>query len=278
MLVTEGPGYWQATEGDTSSQRPPAAIPARKHVALLQGDAFEAALVRDWLVAAGHLCSWYECGYAFMRAMPPVTFDLIIVDWNVRNVTGEAVLRHMRARLQSQIPVIFLSAFDQEAAVVAAFKQGADDYMVKPVRRRELLARLEAITRRTLREMHLQSSVIDNGSLRVDCEGRIAWRAGQSITLTAKDFDLAVLFLSNVGQLLTRQQIHDAIWERGTVMHSRTLDTYVGRIRTRLGLEPQHGWRLAAVYGQGYRLDQVALPPVKSPARRGTHDVYSYAA
>lgn len=243
----------------------PTVIQARKHVALLQSDASEAALLADWLALAGHECTRHSCGDALLRAMRHEAFDIVIADWNVRNVGGKTLIEHIRANLQSQVPVIFISALDQEAAIVAAFRQGADDYMVKPVRRMELLARLDAISRRSRWGKFAQSQVVAEGGLRFDREGRNAWRDGRSIVLTAKDFDLAVLFLSNVGRLLSRAQIQTEVWGIAATLASRTLDTHMSRLRARLGLTPQHGWQLVAVYGQGYRLDQVKVHPVARP-------------
>lgn len=265
-------------DDNTSSQRLPPLTPIGKHVALLQGDASESELIHGWLTTAGHLCTRHDCGYAFMRALRRVSFDIVVLDWHVGNLPGEFIVKHLRANLRSRIPIVFVSAVDQEAAIVSAFRWGADDYMVKPVRRMELVARLDAHSRRARNGVPVQPPVVEKGNLRLDCQGRIAWREGRSISLTAKGFDLAVLFLTNAGRLLSRREIQDGIWGHATSVDSRTLDTYVSRVRTQLGLTPQYGWHLGAVYGYGYRLDQVDIavrpageaPTVKFPPPR--HD------
>jgi DNA-binding response OmpR family regulator len=120
----------------------------------------------------------------------------------------------------------------------------------------ELLARLEAIARRG-KPQPRQPEVIEMGALRVNCQTRCAQRDGALVDLSAKDFDLLVLFLRNVGRLLSRAEIRETVWGPRAPFSSRTLDTHVSRIRDRLGLTPSHGWRLAAVYGYGYRLQHI---------------------
>jgi two-component system, OmpR family, response regulator RegX3 len=158
--------------------------------------------------------------------------------------------------LHSSIPVLFGTARNAEADVVAALRAGADDYLVKPLRRLELLARLEAVTRRNAVE-NSQAQQIEVDVFRVDCEARRLLRDNQLLELTAKDFDLAVFFLRNVGRLLSRGHIRERVWSTSHAVSSRSLDTHVSRVRNKLGLTPEHGWRLTAVYGYGYRLEQL---------------------
>ena len=143
---------------------------------------------------------------------------------------------------------------------MTALEHGADDYMVKPIRPVELLARLEAIVRRG-ESKPARPRMIDLRALRFNCQTRTAWRDDRVVRLTTKDFDLAVLFISNIGRLLSPLHIRDAVWGPGSVRGSHTLYTHVCHIREKLGLTPPHGWRLAAVYGHGYRLDEIATSP-----------------
>jgi DNA-binding response OmpR family regulator len=227
-------------------------------VALLEDDPSQAELLSHWLTSAGVVCSRHERGHTLLSALRQERFDALILDWNLPEINGVDVLRHVRAGLDSSVPVLLVSVRSREVDIVTALKQGADDYMVKPVRRMELLARLEAIARRG-KVKPQQLDVIDAGDLRVDCRTRTAWRHGQKIDLTAKDYHLLALFLLNVDRLLPRGEIREAVWGSGTALSSRTLDTHVCRIREKVGLTPSNGWRLAAVYGYGYRLQQVAI-------------------
>jgi len=227
-------------------------------VALLEDDPSQAELLSHWLASAGLSCSRYERGGSLLRALAQESFDVLVLDWGLPDIKGLDVLKHVRGVLQSSVPVIFVSARGCEVDVVTALKQGADDYMVKPVRRMELLARLEAVTRRRDSEP-AQVEVINLGALRLDCQTRSAWRDNRPIHVTAKDFDLSVLFLSNIGRLLSREHIRDAVWGPEALSSPRTLDTHICRVRRKLGLTPAHGWQLTAVYRHGYLLQQVAV-------------------
>jgi DNA-binding response OmpR family regulator len=233
-------------------------ISTRIRVALLEDDPSQAELISHWLTSAGLFCSRYERGHGLICTLRKESFDALVLDWNLPELNGLDVLKHVRGTLRSSVPVLFVSARDRELDIVTALKQGADDYMVKPLHRMELLARLEAIARRGRPEPR-QPEVIDIGALRVNCQTRIAQRDGVAIELTAKDFDLVVLFLRNIGRLLSRAELREAVWGSSVAFHSRTLDTHICRIRDRVGLTPAHGWRLAAVYGHGYRLQQIAM-------------------
>ncbi len=233
-------------------------ISTRLRVALLEDDCSEAELISHWLTSAGLFCSRHERGHSLLCALREQTFDALVLDWTLPEMTGVDVLKHVRGTLQSSVPILFVSGRNGEPDIVAALKQGADDYMVKPLRRMELLARLEAIARRGKPEPR-QPGVIEMGALRVNCQTRCAQRDGAPVDLSVKDFDLLVLFLRNVGRLLSRAEIREAVWGSRAAFSSRTLDTHVSRIRDRLGLAPSHGWRLAAVYGYGYRLQHVTM-------------------
>ena len=187
-----------------------------------------------------------------MRVLKHETFDALLLDWNLPELSGIEVLREVRERLRSRIPAIFATARDQERDAVIALSAGADDYLVKPIRRMELLARLDAVTRRFGRV-----EVFEVGEFRVDSQVRGIWCDGRWLELRGKDFDLASLLLHNVGRLLSRGHLRETIWGQNAGPVSRSLDTHVSRIRRRLGLTPENGWRLHSVYGRGYRLDRL---------------------
>jgi len=231
-------------------------MPTRLRVAVVEDDRSQAELLSHWLGRAGHLCSQHERGSTFVRTLKEESFDAVVLDWGLPDISGVDLLRYVRGALQSQMPVLLVSGRTRETDVVKALNEGADDYMVKPVRRQELLARLEAITRRKREAQPPQ--VIDLGALRIDRQSRTVWRNGRAIHLTAKDFDLAVTLALNLGRLLSRADLHRAVWGRVAALNSRTLDTHICRIRDKLELTPSRGWHLAAIYGHGYRLQKVA--------------------
>ena len=233
-------------------------------IAILEDDPSHMELVSHWLKLAGHETYAFEYGAQLVRALQRETFDALLLDWNLPETRGIEVLRDIRQRLGSHLPVIFVTAHNYEPDVVAALNAGADDYLVKPLRRMELLARLEAVTRRE-RRPQAKSEPLEVGAFRVDRQIRSITRDAQPLELTAKDFELAVLFLRNVGRLLSRRQLLETVWGQDAGRSSRSLDTHVSRVRNKLKLTPEHGWRLVAIYGYGYRLDQLTAPDAGSP-------------
>jgi|KBSSwiStaDraftv2_1062776.scaffolds.fasta_scaffold460377_1 two-component system response regulator RegX3 len=223
-------------------------------IAILEDDPSQLELLSHWLKLAGHHAHTFEQGSPLLRILEHESFDALLLDWNVPDVSGIEVLRQVRQQLRSSIPVLFGTARNAEEDIVAALRAGADDYLVKPLRRLELLARLDAVTKRNAGET-IPDFEVDR--FRVNGEARQLLRDDEVLELTAKDFDLAVLFLRNVGRLLSRRHIRERVWGVSQELNSRTLDTHVSRVRSKLRLLPEHGWKLSAVYGHGYRLEQV---------------------
>ena len=232
-------------------------------IAILEGDASQRELLTQWLRTAGHHTHEFEHGVDLLNALKHERFDALLLDWNLPEVSGIDVLRELRERLHSAIPVIFYTARDQEDDVVRALRAGADDYLVKSGRRLELLARLETVPHRR-RSVRRESQVFEVGVFRVDYQTRSITRDNEPVQLTAKDFGLAALLLRNVGQLLSRKYLHQTIWASNVVLSSRTLDTHLSRVRYKLKLTPEYGWSLRAVYGYGYRLEQRVGPASRS--------------
>jgi len=221
-------------------------------IAILEDDPSHLELLKHWLRGAGHQTHAFKRGRELVQALKHETFDALLLDWNLPEVSGVEVLREVRERLRSRVPAIFATARGQERDAVIALSAGADDYLIKPIRRMELLARLEAVTRR-----FGAAEVFEVGEFRVDGQMRGIWCEGRWLELTGKDFDLASLLLQNVGRVLSRGHLRETIWGQDAVPTSRSLDTHVSRVRIKLRLTPEHGWRLHSVYGRGYRLDRL---------------------
>jgi DNA-binding response OmpR family regulator len=159
---------------------------------------------------------------------------------------GFDVCREIRTR--STVPVLFLTARDDEMDRVLGLELGADDYLVKPFSPRELVARVRAILRRT-REGPAPQDVIVLGDVEVDLRRREARRAGDVVALTTREFDLLAFLANNVGLALSRQQMLDGVWGAGWYGDERTVDVHVAQLRKKLGPD----FPLATVWGVGYR-------------------------
>ena len=243
----------------SSSRHPATAGSALLRVAVVEDDPSQLQLLSNWLKLAGHQCFHFERGEALMEAFVKERFDVLMLDWQLPGMNGVDMLKHVRSSHRASLPVLFLSARNSEEDVVAALRHGADDYVVKPVRRLELIARLEALARRG-EHFRENLEVLELDAFRIDFRSRTLLRHGSPIELTPKDFDLSTLFLRNVGILLSRARIRDSVWGQHAGVSSRTLDTHVSRIRNSLRLTPDNGWHLVAVYGHGYRLVQLRSP------------------
>jgi two-component system, OmpR family, response regulator RegX3 len=228
-------------------------------IALLEDEQDQADLVCAWLKGAGHSCHCYALGKDLVREAQRETFDLFLLDWEVPGMSGAEVLVWIRANIAEPVPVLFVTARQREEDIVHALSSGADDYMVKPLGKLEFLARVNALARRAHPVQRPDEGVLEFGRLSVDCRSRQVRLDGQEVGMTQKDYELAVFLLRNIGRLLSRGYILEAVWGQSADINTRTVDTHVSRIRGKLQLTPENGWRLSAVYQHGYRLEQVAV-------------------
>ena len=225
-------------------------------VAALDDDAIQLELTQQTLASMGHDCHGYTDSRSFLRALRRESFDLLVLDWQLPDITGLEVLRWARENLQERVPVLFVTNRSAEADVIEGLAAGADDFMVKPMRVGELMARVKALLRRAY---HQQSpNELEFGRYKFDVSGAQVFAEGRPITLKQKEFDLALFLFQNIGRLLSRKHLLEAVWGIEAEVSSRSLDTHVSRLRTKLGLHPEHGYRLAAIYSVGYRLENVS--------------------
>ena len=225
-------------------------------IAILEDEAAQAEIVQSILQNAGHDCYVYSSGKALQREVGRESYDLFILDWQVPDLSGDEVLRWIRAQVAAPIPVMFVTNRDSEQDIVTALANGADDYMRKPISRGELIARVTALLRRAYPKS--ADEVHEFAPYRFDTKANALSIDGTKIELTQKEFDLALFLFQNLGRLLSRGHILEAVWGRTTEVPSRTMDTHVSRIRTKLGLRPEQGYKLTPVYNYGYRLEQIA--------------------
>ncbi len=226
-------------------------------VAVLDDDQAQLDLVRQALEGMGHDFHGFSEGRALLRALRRETFDLLILDWELPDISGIEVMRWVRKNLEEPMPILFVTNRSAESDVIEGLSAGADDFMVKPIRIGELTARVSALLRRAYPHKGIGEFVIDR--YRFD-PARVQIGIGeQVIALKQKEFDLAVFLFQNIGRLLSRKHLLEAVWGIDAEVSSRSLDTHVSRLRSKLGLVPENGYRLAAVYSVGYRLEAVSV-------------------
>ena len=151
--------------------------------------------------------------------------------------------------------MLFVTSHVDEADLVEALKSGADDYMCKPVRVPELLARLHALLRRAYPEQ--TGEVLASGEYVFDQKAKTLSFKGQLLELKHREYELAYLLFSRMGELLSRKYLQESVWGGQADVVSRTLDTHISRLRVKLDLRPENGYRLSSVYSLGYRLESL---------------------
>lgn len=223
-------------------------------IAVVEDDFHVGQLMCLWLEEAGHHYQFFPTGKEFLMALAHESYDLVILDWMLPDTTGGQLLTWIRENVNWHLPVVFATARDSEEDIVRGLTLGADDYIVKPVRRNELLARVQAVARRG-HDVPTPHQVLRLPPYEVDPVGRTVTKAGQAVEMTQMEFDLALFLFRNAGRLLSRGHILESVWGRRPGFNTRTVDTHMSRIRSKLGFAPETGWRLVAVYNHGYRLE-----------------------
>ena len=224
-------------------------------ISILEDDPDQLALLKRWLAEDGHDVHGYVAGREAMKHAGRESFDLFILDWQVPDVSGADVLMWLRTNVSRTVPVLFVTVRDSEQDIVFALENGADDYMVKPARRQELLARVHALLRRAYpRE---EEKLLSFPPFDIDIARGEIRRSGEKIELTPKEFELTVVLFRNVGRLLSRGHLQEAVWGRSGDLITRTVDTHVSQVRKKLDLRVETGYRVVPIYNYGYRLEQI---------------------
>jgi two-component system response regulator RegX3 len=187
--------------------------------------------------------------------------DLVLLDLMLPKLSGIDVCRAIRAR--SSVPIIIVTAKGTEIDTVVGLEVGADDYVTKPYRLRELVARMRAVLRRTSQASEGQEhpsgpishDAIEVGDIKVDTDRRKVSVRGEDVQLRRKEFDLLVLLVENAGRVLTRDTLIDRVWGTDYVGDTKTLDVHIKRLRTHVELDRKSPTIITTVRGVGYRLE-----------------------
>lgn len=185
------------------------------------------------------------------QALADSGFDLIILDLSLPDGSGYEICRRVRER--SDVPVIILTAYDDEVNVVMGLDMGADDYVTKPFRIRELVSRIKTVLRRYDQTGGIKSE-LQLGDLRINTAQAKVYRHGKEILLTALEYRLLLTLANNQGQVLSRNQLLAGIWDMaGEFVNDNTLTVYIKRLREKIEDDPQQPQLIHTVRGLGYR-------------------------
>ncbi len=179
-------------------------------------------------------------------------YDLLLLDVTLPDGSGFQICEEMRAK-GSSIPIIFLTAADEETSIIRGLDLGGDDYITKPFRLGELLSRIRALLRRAARGRE-DGAVLKSGSLMIDTQSLKVYRDGEALELTGAEYRLLCLLVKNAGRILTRSMILDALWDgNGNYVDDNTLSVYIRRLREKIEKDPSSPQSLLTVRGLGYQ-------------------------
>ena len=221
---------------------------------ILEDDADQAQLLKHWLENKNHQCQHFINGRTFIEQLPFEQPDLLILDWNLPNISGIEVLNWIRSSDYSDLPVIFVTTRGHDDDLVHALDQGADDYLVKPIKESELIARTNALHRRYHKT---NETTLEFKPYIFNAKEDIVSFNDHTVKLTAKEYQLAFYFFNNPDRLISRDYLLETIWTKTSAITTRTVDTHISRLRKKLNLDGITGWKLISVYHKGYRLIQV---------------------
>ncbi|WP_038200348.1 response regulator transcription factor [Xenophilus azovorans] len=239
-------------------------------IAALDDEPSQLELIRHTMESIGHECHGFEDAKSLLRALRQQTFDLLILDWTLPDVMGPDVVRAIRGEMLSRLPILFVTNRREEADMVRGLEAGADDFMVKPIRTGELAARTQALLRRAYPHQHEPEIVF--GPYHFSPQLRTLQVNGEPLELKHREYELALFLFQNMGRLLSREHLREAVWGQGPEASSRSLDTHISRLRAKLDLRPHNGFLLSAIYGLGYRLEAIDADTLMSsrPAPLGS--------
>lgn len=225
-----------------------------KRIAIIDDDTVQANHLKNAVEKLGFIVRCFSSPRNFINSLHHDAFDLALLDWMLPEMTGIDVLQHIR-QFDPKLPVLMISCRTGEEDIVHGLEAGADDYVIKPVNVPILMARIRALLRRIEQEDFDSDKPFDLGIYRFDPGACAVSFYDQKVVLTNREFALARLFFRNPNRPFARQYLLECLWGKSPDMQTRTLDTHVARLRTKLDLCDTNGVKLTTLYGYGYRLE-----------------------
>ncbi len=222
-------------------------------IAILDDKPIQLEWTRQSLDAIGHECHCFADGRSLLRELKLQSYDLLVLDWNLADVQGQTVVKWIRNDLNSRLPIMIATSRTERPHMVEALEAGADDFLVRPAAVGEFEARVSALLRRAYPAQQEVELVL--GAYHFHPRSRTLRIAGAPVDLKHREYELAHFLFRNIGRLLSREHLREAVWGPSNDSPSRSLDTHVSRLRNKLDLRPTNGFLLSAIYGLGYRLE-----------------------
>jgi DNA-binding response OmpR family regulator len=224
-------------------------------IVILDFDLGEAKSICEVLSTVGHDCDPVASSTELLQRLHNQLYDALVVSLQ-RSEEELDLIRAVRKQASSTMPILLITGSAIEDDIIAALDAGANDYLFRPTRRRDLITRVLVLLRRAY-PSQADAEKLEIGPYVFEPRRGRLFGMGKPVDVTRKEFELALLFLRNLGRPLSRTLIVETVWAGNPLEISRTMDTHVSRVRSKLGLIPERGYRLSPVYGYGYRLDEI---------------------
>lgn len=210
------------------------------------------------LQKAGYHVLKAENGHEALQLVRTNKPDLIILDLMIPGIDGIEVCRRLKGQQETAgIPIIMLTARNEEVDKIVGLELGADDYMTKPFSPRELMARIKAVLRRSHKDSAQHDGELVIGKLRLNFSSYTAYLDQEKLELTPKEYELLKLFITNVGRAYTREQLLEKVWGYEYFGDTRTVDVHVRHLRAKMAAEPKVAEAIETVRGVGYRFSEI---------------------
>jgi two-component system, OmpR family, alkaline phosphatase synthesis response regulator PhoP len=236
------------------SEHPAAAAAPARRILLVEDEASLVLTLADRLLAEGYAVDTARDGQAGVAAALANSYDLVLLDVMLPGQDGFSVCRELRQR-GFEIPIVMLTARGQLVDRVVGLRLGADDYVTKPFEMMELLARIEALLRRSRTFGAAAAGTYAFGEVRVDFRRGEVFRADRPVPLSALEFKLLAYFVQHRGELLSRQELLDKVWGYQATPTTRTVDVHVGSLRQKLESNPRRPELILTAHRRGYRFN-----------------------
>jgi two-component system phosphate regulon response regulator PhoB len=222
-------------------------------IVVVEDDHSQRTLLTFWLTSNGFEVHALDSGRTLLSALEAQTVQLLLLDWDLPDIQGDQLLHRVK-RAHEKLPVIFQTVHDNEDDIVRMLDAGADDYLVKPLSKPSLLARVRAV----LRRHHPQAQVgttVTVGGLKLNSVAQSLRFGVTAIECGEKEFAIAWYLAQRAGQVVLRNQLLTDVWGRNASVETRTVDMHVSRLRAKLRAQHVEQWRIQSIYGTGYRLE-----------------------
>ncbi|MBQ6016450.1 MAG: response regulator transcription factor [Clostridiales bacterium] len=215
-------------------------------ILIIEDDDAISNLMKSALTKEGYTCETAPDGLTGEQMFDSKSWDLVLLDLMLPGISGFELIDYIKP---SKTPVIIISAMNQTGDKIRGLKMGADDYIGKPFQIGELLARVEALLRRT----STAENIFTYMDIEVNLDSRTVTRSGEPVTLTAKEFDLLETFIRNKNVAISRSNLYEMVWNEPIMGDTRTIDNHVSSLRKKLGYDGL----IRTVHGIGYRMDVI---------------------